>query len=60
MGFSLIQNKILTPKNALVDPQQYVPYLIFVCFARSSAELTGDAIFEAVKKAENIWLDNDN
>ena len=43
--------KILTPKKALVDPQQNVPYLIFVCLARSSAEFTGDDIFDAVKKA---------
>jgi len=40
-------------KNALVDPQQYVPYLILVCLARSSAELIGESIFAAVKKARN-------
>ena len=35
----------------MVDPQQYVPYFIFVCLARSSAELMGEAIFEDVRKA---------
>ena len=29
-----------------------MPYLILVCLARSSAEFTGDDIFDAVKKAE--------
>ena len=42
----------LTEKKLLVEPQQYVPYLIFVCFARSSAELIGDAILDEVRKAE--------
>ena len=47
---------ILTPKNAFVDPQQKVPYLILVCLARSSAEFTGEDIFDAVRKAgqENL------
>ena len=51
----------LTEKKLLVEPQQYVPYLIFVCFARSSAELIGDAILDEVRKAEimtnirHIW-----
>ena len=47
---------LLTLKNPLVDPQQYVPSLIFVCLARSSAELTGEAILDAVRKAENISM----
>ena len=34
-----------------MDPQQNVPYLILVCLARSSAEFTGEDIFDAVKKA---------
>ena len=40
-----------TLKKPLVEPQQYVPYLILVCFAKSSALFTGVAILEAVKKA---------
>ena len=47
---------LLTLKKPLVDPQQYVPYLIFVCLARSSAELTGEAILDAVRKAENVSM----
>ena len=42
---------ILTPKNAFVDPQQKVPYLILVCLERSSAPFTGDDILFAVRKA---------
>ena len=54
-----------TWKKLFVDPQQYVPYFIFVCFARSSAELIGEAIFEEVKKAEidgmkDNMIDTDN
>ena len=52
--------KSLTPKKAFVDPQQKVPYLIFVCFARSSAEFTGDDIFDAVKKAATNHHDHDH
>jgi hypothetical protein len=47
---------LLTLKKPLVDPQQYAPYLIFVCLARSSAELTGEAILDAVRKAENFSM----
>ena len=39
-------------KKALVEPQQYVPYLILVCLARSSALLIGESILAAVKKAK--------
>ena len=42
----------LTLKKAFVEPQQYVPYLIFVCLERSSAELTGEDILELVRKAK--------
>ena len=41
-------------KKALVEPQQYVPYLIFVCLARSAAELTGVPILAAVKNAAKL------
>ena len=41
----------LTLKKALVDPEWYVPYLILVCLAKSSAELMGIFIWAAVKKA---------
>ena len=51
-------SKLRTLKKAFVEPQQYVPYFIFVCFERSSAELTGDDILELVKKAELCLLSN--
>ena len=46
-----VKRRLPTLKNEFVEPQQYVPYLILVCLARSSAEFTGDDILDAVKKA---------
>ena len=53
-----LNEKQPTLKKEFVEPQQYVPYFIFVCFERSSAELTGDDILELVKKAELCLLSN--
>ena len=53
-----LKGKQRTLKKEFVEPQQYVPYFIFVCFERSSAELTGDDILELVKKAELCLLSN--
>ena len=47
-----------TLKKEFVDPQQQVPYLILVCFDRSSAEFTGELILEFVKKAANMKKNN--
>ncbi len=45
---------MLTLKNALVEPQQYVPYLTLVCLARSSELLMSPSILAAVKKAARL------
>ena len=50
----LTYHSLLTWKKALVEPQQYVPYLIFVCLARSAAELIGVPILAAVKNAAKL------
>ena len=41
----------VTLKKAPVDPDSTQPYLILVCFAKSSADSIGDAILSTVKNA---------
>ena len=43
-----------TLKNEYVDPPDFEPYLILVCFAKSSALLTGDSILPAVRNAAKL------
>lgn len=43
-----------TRKNAAVDPPLSAPYLIFVCFARSSALSIGESILSTVKNAAKL------
>lgn len=38
----------------MVDPPSTVPYLISVCFARSSADSIGDCILSTVRKAARL------
>lgn len=45
---------ILTLKKSFVEPEFSVPYLILVCFAKSSALSIGDSIFVMVKKAAKL------
>ena len=45
------QQRRLTLKNAMVLPDSMLPYLIFVCFAKSSADSIGDSIRSTVRKA---------
>ena len=40
----MISPSEFTLKKALVDPDSKQPYLILVCFARSSADSIGDSI----------------
>ena len=42
---------IPTLKNVIVEPPHIVPYLISVCFDRSSAFSMGDVILSTVRKA---------
>ncbi len=41
---NMISPSKFTLKKALVDPDSKQPYLILVCFARSSADSIGDSI----------------
>ena len=44
----------LTRKKAKVEPDPTLPYLILVCLAKSSAEVMGDSIRPAVRKAAKL------
>lgn len=49
----------LTLKKSDVVPPSYVPYLIFVCLARSSAESIGVFILSTVRKAAKLAVYED-
>ena len=51
--------QMLTLKKSLVEPEFSVPYLISVCFARSSAPSMGDSILSTVKKAAKLAVYED-
>ncbi len=46
-------------KNVIVEPPQMVPYLIAVCWARSSAFSMGDTILSTVRKAARLAVYED-
>ena len=50
-GYKTIHEMRQTLKKAPVDPDSTQPYLILVCFAKSSADSIGDAILSTVKNA---------
>lgn len=43
-----------TRKKSRVDPEPTDPYLIFVCFAKSSADEIGESIRSTVRKAAKL------
>jgi len=45
---------LITWKNVIVDPPFNVPYLISLCFERSSAFSIGDFIRSTVRKAARL------
>ena len=49
----------ITRKKAPVDPDSTQPYLILVCFARSSADSIGEAILSTVKNAAKFAVYED-
>lgn len=51
--------KKFTRKNDAVDPPYNAPYLIFVCFAKSSALSIGESIRSTVKKAAKLAVYDD-
>lgn len=44
----------LTLKKAAVEPPPRTPYLMFDCFARSSADVMGDSIRSTVRNAAKL------
>ena len=54
INFIRITDCRLTLKKALVEPDSRQPYLILVCFARSSADSMGDSILSTVRKAARL------
>lgn len=49
----------LTLKKAVVEPPFNAPYLILVCFARSSALSMGESILSTVRKAAKLAVYDD-
>ena len=52
-------SNLVTLKKAPVDPDPTQPYLILVCFAKSSADSIGDSIRSTVKKAARFAVYED-
>lgn len=50
---------VVTRKNANVDPPFKAPYLIFVCFDKSSALSMGESILSTVRKAARLAVYDD-
>jgi hypothetical protein len=59
LGAAFMTNRLITRKNAAVDPPLRAPYLILVCLARSSALSIGESILSTVKKAAKLAVYDD-
>lgn len=53
------KKKQLTLKNEAVEPPRNAPYLILVCFARSSALSIGESIRSTVRNAAKLAVYED-